>query len=389
MFKVLILLTCLALGLALGPQLAGNKGYVLIAFDSYTVEMSVTSALFVSFICFCILLFTIWLLRWLWLSFSRSTNWWGDRRKQKAISHTQQGMLAMMRGDYQHAEKLVSKAATYSSTPALNYLTAAEAAQEQGQDKKRDQYLEQATRMTNNDSAVLITQARLQIKQQNFSAALNSIEQLPAESRKQAPVRRMLLQILPELDQWQAYVELLPIAYKAQLLEDSHYQVELSRSYQALFLELANTQGADKVAAYWNAMPRKQKKSMTIAAAACQALVLSGDSAAAYQLLGDLLNKHHDPELLAVAAKLQLSDPYPLLQQLKGLLRKSPNNAALLNLIAQLYLQQQQWPEAKDYFEQSINIVASRESYQGLAESYRQLEEPQQAMDYYRQALTM
>ncbi|MGY5451251.1 heme biosynthesis HemY N-terminal domain-containing protein [Agarivorans sp. MS3-6] len=389
MFKILILLVCIAIGLSLGPQLAGNKGYVLIAFDNYTIEMSVTSAIFLSFICFCVLLLSLWLARWLWLSVSRSGNWWGQRRKQKAISNTQQGMLAMMRGDYQNAEKLVSKGASFSDAPALNYLAAAEAAQEQGQDKKRDQYLEQANKTSNNESAVLITQARLQIKQQNFQAALNSIEQLPHESIKQAPVKRMLLQILPQLSLWQRYIDLLPLAAKAELIDAAHYHSELSTSYQALFLQLANSRGSEAVAEHWNTMPRKQKKSMTIAAAACQALITSGDNTAAYQLLGDLLNKHADKELLAVAAELHLADPHPLQQQLSGLLRKHPNNTALLNLIAQLHMQQQQWQEAKKYYEESMQIAATSECYKGLAETCRQLDDPEQAIHYYRQALAI
>ncbi|MDO6764389.1 heme biosynthesis HemY N-terminal domain-containing protein [Agarivorans sp. 1_MG-2023] len=388
MFKILILLVCIAIGLALGPQLAGNKGYVLIAFDNYTIEMSVTSALFLSFICFCVLLLSLWVARWLWLSFSRSGAWWGHRRKQKAINHTQQGMLAMMRGDYQHAEKLVSKAATYSDAPALNYLTAAEAAQEQGQDKKRDKYLEQATRLTNNDSAVLITQARLQLKQQNYSAALSSIEQLPHDNLKQAAIKRMQMSIFPALGLWQRYIDLLPLANKAGLIDNQHYQSELSEAYKNLFLELANSQGSDAVATHWNGMPRKQKKQMTIAAAACRALITSGDNAAAYQLLGDLLNRNADSELLEVAAELKLSDPHPLLQQLTGLIRKHPNNADLLCLIGQLHSQQQQWSEAKERFEQSIKLAPNSLCYQGLAEVHRQLDEPEQAIHYYRQALS-
>ncbi|WP_220719874.1 heme biosynthesis HemY N-terminal domain-containing protein [Agarivorans litoreus] len=389
MVKIIVLLMCLALGLALGPQLAGNKGYVLIAFDNYTIEMSVTSALFLSFICFCVLLFSLWFARWLWLGFSRSGTWWGNRRKQKANSHTQQGMLAMMRGDYQNAEKLVSKAANLSDAPALNYLTAAEAAQEQGQDKKRDKYLEQATRITHNDAAVLITQARLQLKQQNYSAALTSIEQLPHENLKQDAVKRMLLTILPELSLWQRYIDLLPLALKAGLIDNNYYQTQLSSAYKSLFLELANSQGSEAVAQHWNGMPRKQKKQMAIAAAACRALISAGDNAAAYQLLGDLINRNLDSELLDVAGELHLSDSHPLLQQLLGLRRKHPENAALLRLIAQLHLQQQQWEEAKALFEESMKLAPSAECYQGLAEVHRQLDDPEQAIHYYRQALAI
>ncbi|WP_427982018.1 heme biosynthesis HemY N-terminal domain-containing protein [Agarivorans sp.] len=389
MVKIIILLLAIAIGLALGPQLAGNKGYVLIAFDNYTIEMSVTSALFLSFLLFCALLFSLWLARWLWLSFSRSGAWWGQRRKQKAISHTQQGMLAMMRGDYQNAEKLVSKAAGFSDAPALNYLAAAEAAQEQGQDKKRDKYLEQATRIADNDAAVLMTQARLQLKQQNYAAALNSLEQLPHDSFKQPNVKRMLLSILPALGLWQRYIDLLPSANKLGLIDQQQLQTELSHGYQQLFIELANSQGSEAVAAHWNNMPRKQKKQMSIAAAACLALIKSGDNNAAYQLLGDLINRHTDSDLLSVASQLQLSDPYPLLQQLLKLRHKHPENAELLCLIARLYAQQEQWPEAKDFYQQSIQLAPSLSSYQGLAEVHRQLNEHEQAIHYYRQALAI
>ncbi|WP_026958215.1 heme biosynthesis HemY N-terminal domain-containing protein [Aliagarivorans taiwanensis] len=387
MIKVLILLCLLALGLALGPQLAGNKGYVLIAFNDYTIEMSVTSAIFFLFILFCALVFSLWLLRIIWLSISRSGNWWGRQRRHRAQSHTQQGLMAMMKGDYQHAEKLVSKAAQHSELPALNYLTAAEAAANQGQQSKRDAYLEKASQLGDSDEAVLLTQARLQLQQGDHQAALGSLQQLPQSTIDSASAKRLLLQIYPELAMWQQYLDILPSAHKLHLIDSEQLNAERKRSYQALFDALATNDGADKVADYWNRMPRKQKKDALIAATATRALIKAGDSNGAYQLIGSLLTSSADSLLFEVASELELEDPYPLIQQLAKLEKRCGDYPPLLLALAKLYLEQQQLSEAENALSRCLETEPSTKAYQLMAEVKHQQADPEQAVEFYRKAL--
>ncbi|RKF22108.1 hypothetical protein DBZ36_00220 [Alginatibacterium sediminis] len=388
MLKLIVLLIVIGLGMALGPQLAGNKGYVLIAFDQYTVEMSVTSAIFLGFLALCALFLIIWIIRWLWRALVQSSGWWGSRQRKLAHNNTQSGMMAMMRGDYQHAEKLVSKAAVHSERPALNYLAAAEAAQELGNDKKRDAYLDQASKVAKDDKvAVVITRARLALRQGNQEQALKDLETLTDAELKQPQVKQMRAQLYQQLGHWQKLVDLLPEMHKAHLIGETEYLAQLSNAYQQLFSHMATTEGSDAVAASWNRLPRKLKKAPQIVKACCLALIEADDSRAAYQILGDLLSKNQDPELLEACAELKLSDNHHLLLQLQKLAQKHAQNPMLKELQARFLVREERWDEASTLLQSANELEETSQRLSMLALISDKQEQPELALDYYRRAL--
>ena len=107
---VLVLITLVAGGLYVGPLIAENKGYVLITWYHYTIEMTAISMVLMIFIS----LLVIWLVKeilgWFIALFSGSLSWvshFGSRKRAKAW-HS--GMLALEMQDYQGAKQQLIKA---------------------------------------------------------------------------------------------------------------------------------------------------------------------------------------------------------------------------------------------------------------------------------------
>ena len=51
MIRMILIISALIAGLVLGPEISGNKGYILISFDSYTTyETTIINAGFIALI---------------------------------------------------------------------------------------------------------------------------------------------------------------------------------------------------------------------------------------------------------------------------------------------------------------------------------------------------
>jgi HemY protein len=102
---------------------------------------------------------------------------WAKRRR--ARKQTEQALLKLAEGDYQQVEKLMAKNADHAEQPVVNYLLAAEAAQQRGDEARANQHLERATELAGDDLIpVEITRVRLQLARNENHAARHGIDKL-------------------------------------------------------------------------------------------------------------------------------------------------------------------------------------------------------------------
>ena len=130
MLKVFLLFILLIAGIVLGPMLAGHQGYVLIQTDNYNIETSVTGLVIILILGVVVLLAVEWLLRRIFRTGVHTRGWFVGRKRRRARKQTEQALLKLAEGDYQQVEKLMSKNADHAEQPVVNYLLAAEAAQQ-------------------------------------------------------------------------------------------------------------------------------------------------------------------------------------------------------------------------------------------------------------------
>ncbi|MFM4965295.1 heme biosynthesis HemY N-terminal domain-containing protein [Aeromonas bivalvium] len=384
MIRLIILVAVMVAGLAFGPEASGNKGYVMISLGNYTVESSVTSAVILAILFYGLLLAVEWLLARVFGLRRRTLGWYGSRRRRKANQQTVAATLAFAEGQYGQAEKLMVKGARNSETPLLNYLSAAKAAQARGDESRRDHYLQQAQEEhPKAELALTLTQTQLQIEQGQYESALATLESLRALNPRHPMVLDQLRQVQLARQDWPALLELIPILHKVGRLTPKE---EEALTRQAWIGRLQQGAGdADKLAAIWQAMPKKLRQDPELLLGYGRQLqALQGDQAAA-QLWLDALRKEAHPELLAELPRLRLDDYQPLLTLL-GKMQDKPGAQAAL---ARICLLAGQLDQAQQLLELELAKAPSAALCHAMGQLMDKRRLTNKANEYYRQALQL
>ncbi|MCL6409111.1 protoheme IX biogenesis protein HemY, partial [Dickeya dadantii] len=162
MLKVLLLFLILIAGVVIGPIVAGHQGYVLIQTDNYDIQTSVTGLVIMLVLFFLAFLAVEWVLRRILRTGSRTRGWFLGRKRSRARKQTKAALLKLAEGDYLQVEKLLTRNADHAEQPVVNYLLAAEAAQQRGDEFRTKQYLERAAEVADTDQLpVDITRVRI------------------------------------------------------------------------------------------------------------------------------------------------------------------------------------------------------------------------------------
>ena len=144
LFSTLLLLAA-AVGFTMLAQ--RDPGYILLSYDGWSVESSLSLFILALGVTILVSYFVLRLLFGTLHIPGRLGYWRRHRRSLRARAATNRGLLALAEGNWPKAERFLSRFAGSSDTPLLNYLGAARAAQKQGADGRRDQYLSQAFHM--------------------------------------------------------------------------------------------------------------------------------------------------------------------------------------------------------------------------------------------------
>ena len=151
-----------------------------------------------------------WVLRKLLSISSVTRGWFGQRKTKKAQRNSMLGMLALFEGNSKQAQKLLSKSAERTAAPALTYIAAARAAQQQGNYTLRDDYLKQATESQKGCRlAVGLVWAELQIEAKQFKKALLTLNELDSSFPGHKRIAKLYLDIYPPLKEWSEFIDVL------------------------------------------------------------------------------------------------------------------------------------------------------------------------------------
>lgn len=386
MIRTLLLFLLLGGAMVMGPLVAGNKGYVLIALGEYTIEMSVVSAALFGVLLYVLLLLVENLLGRLFSLHSRTRMWLHHRRRRQGQQQTLAGALALAEGRFEQAEALMLKGAGESEQPLLNYISAAEAAEAQGESERRDRYLQQAEEEHPNARLALgLIRARSQLRRNELIAAEQTLLTLQADYPQHRTVLTLLKECLLSRSQWSSLLSLLPQLQKLKLITAAEFSALQKQIYPALFAEKGNTLGKEGVLALWRELPKSLRHEPELLDALIQQLITMGAEADAEELLLESLRKHFQPALLPLAAKLQ--HPGTALTQLVEKLQSQLPETERAATMGFIYLQQKAYAQAQSALEQALQQQpTNRAVLLGLAKTMEQQRLFEKAVYYYQRA---
>ena len=379
MFKVLFLMLILLAGLVAGPYLSGKQGYVLISTSTYDIEMTIPTLIIFFVLALAIVYFTEAIISRFCRLSNNTYGWFSRRKRIKAEKQTLAGLLKMDEGDYAKAEKLIGKNAKHASEPVLNFIKAAEAAQQKGDEFSANKYLIEATKLAGNDNLVVeLARTRILLQQSKLSAARSSIDSLLLLAPYNPEVLRLATDIYLQSKAYTSLDELFgrvenKLNYSPEKLLELRHQIE-----DGLQDEKLNEEGVDGLLAWWEDQPRKRHNDIYAKIGMVKRLIAANDHSSAYDIALETVKKTE-----------KKADRLALLQQLPHLQLENDNK---LIKILEKQLVATQDPELQIAYNRALGYLNIRLNEFNLAKTYLTdvLNEPQgvKAEDFTMAAYT-
>jgi HemY protein len=268
-FGLLVVIALLA-GAVATHFLQEDPGYVVINFRGYLVEMSVPVLL--------LLILLAVALIWLIVRAFRVPRQLGEAagryRSGRAGERLTRGMIEVAEGNFAKGEKLLTRSAVKSDAPLANYLQAARAAHLLGQYERRDNWLRQAFEMTPHAaSAVLLTQAELQLDQGQYEQALATLRRLEEQVPNHSHALNLLGRLYYRLEDWEHLETLLPRLRKHGRVDGALLDRWSIRVYAE---KLGAAEDAAGVDAAWQSIPKNLRSEVRLLEARYAALIRAG-----------------------------------------------------------------------------------------------------------------
>ncbi len=394
----ILLLVVLAAGTWVGQLMVQDPGYVLIAFNETTVETSLWVMLVIGVLGF---LLAHWLLNILtnaMMPVHRLRSWRDRRNHNVSQRKTLKGLMALSEGNWVRAQRQLGQAAERSELPLINYLAAARAAHEQGDEKAADELLQKARNSTPQaEVAVGIAQAQIQLARGQLEPCLANLLKLRKLAPKNTYVMRLLKDVYANLQDWDAIAKLLPELKKTQAVRDDAL-VELERqtyinllnhSLEQLPVETDNASRHSVLDKAWQKLPRNLSGEPDLVRRYIELLISISAEPKAEQVLREMIGKQWSEQLVNLYGRIMGQDLKKQMSHAQGWLKHHPDSADLLLTLGRLSLRNQVWGQALGYFEQSFSIQPSQETLAELSRLLRHLGEADKAQDLMQQNLSV
>ncbi len=381
-FGIVVVLALIAAAVV-AQFLLQDPGYVVINFRSYIIEMSVP-VLIAGVV---LILFVAWLGVKVFRAPRRLGEAASRYRSGRAGARLTRGMIDIAEGNFAKGEKLLARTVASSDAPLLNYLQAARAAHLQGNNERRDDWLRQAYEKTPEAaSAVLLTQAELQLDQRQFEQALATLRSLQEKAPNHSHALNLLGRLYYRLEDWEQLAALLPRLRKHGRVDSALLDMWSIRVHRES-LDKAADETALTVA--WAAVPKNLRRDPELLDAWYRGLIRTGQHQKAEKDLAAELKREWQPPLVRLFGMIESDQPAKQLSRAESWLKAHPDDVELLLTTARLCLKNELWGKARSYLETVIALRPTPEAYQEYGRLLARLGEDEAAADAWRAGLSL
>ncbi len=394
-----LLLLVLVAGAWAGQMMVTDSGYVLLAYNNTTVETTLWVFLVGVFIAFILLHLIFNLIFNTRLPTGRFRHWRAIKKQQSARRNTLKGLLALSEGEWSKAQKSLTRSAENFDLPAINYLAAARAAHENGDQAGADELLKKALKSTPEASlAVSITQAQIQVSRGQLEAALANLLKLRRKQPHNKQILSLLADVSARLHDWQGVADILPDLRRSKALPPENLnRLERETLLHLLHKQKTPTAGGSTpepeqrvrhLQSVWVSMPETASSYDDVVAEYAEQLITAGDYKAVETLLRQRLETRWSETLIPLYGLIDSTKPRKLYQQAQKWLSVHEQSPGLYIALARLAAKCQLWSEAVGFYEQSLSIDPDLDTCAEFARLLQQLEQPEKAMQVMNQGIS-
>jgi HemY protein len=363
--------------------LLADRGYVLVNFRGYVVEMSVPGLVIVLVLAYLFIRSLV--------AVADAPRRWRAARERRQLewrdSDLTAGLQQMIEGNWARSERLLTQRLKHVESPLPNYLLAAHAAQLQGAADRRDQWLELAQGLSaEGATSALLTRAELQLAGGEAAAAVETLQALEQQRPEQPAAAALLARAYRALDDRAALLALLPRLGRAPL--PAAEREELARL--AVQGELGRTDlTGDRLTEVWSSLPSELRAAPVLLAERARALGRLGRGDEAERELRTALKRTWDAALVECYGEVRGPDLSKQLKQVETWLKTYPDDASLLLAAARLSLASELWGKARSYLESSLALQPTADAYALYGRLLAALGEDEQALLAFRSGLQL
>lgn len=384
----LLALLAVALGAAAAWLLGAEAGYVLIAWQGWTLESTVAG--FVLLVLGSLL--AVYALLRLFATAvrlpGRLQSYWSGRVRERAHSSFIQGLRLLAVGDYARAEVALLRRVADHEAPDLSYMAAARAAQELGAYDRRNHYLELANQTGEAAApAVLAEQTRLYAAAGEQLRALETARSFLQRFPQQLHATRLYAEALLANGEYAALHALLRERGEALAAERRGQLYGLALS--ALMQQAVADARLDSLKALWEEIDGRLAADPRVLRAYARGLVHLGAESEAVAIISKALKTRFDAELVTLFGRLDSIDPVGQLASLEQWLSQHGEEAALLLAAGRTCMRNRLWGKAKSYLDAALQAAPQPAVYQELARLAELTQRPEEALRQFREGLAL
>lgn len=390
MLKILLLFLLLIAGIVLGPLFAGRQGYVLIQTSEWNITTSVTGLVIILLVALLAILLLEWLVRRLCRTSGKVRRWFKERKHRLAQKNTNHALIKLAEGDYQQVEKWISKNADHADTPLANYLLAAEAAQQRGDNARADQHLERAAELSvDNQIPVEIARVRILMARNEAHAARHTLDRLLDVAPRHPEVLRLAEKAYIGTRAWAALLDILPSMEKSKVASKEHCQQLADQAYLGLMSQAMAEQGSEGLKRWWSQQPRKIRQETRVQTAMVNHLIACDDHDMAQTVALDGLKRHYNDSLLLTVPKINTANSEESEKLVRQLIKQRGSSPLLESTLGQLLMRRGEWQQAVTAFTNALAARPDSFDYAWLADVYDKMRRPEEAAKMRREGLLL
>lgn len=352
----LLLVVVTAVAVTLMAQ--GNASKVLVFFGQYRIDMSLNFAI----IALLLLFFVMHLTLRTWRASSqlpgKFKEYWMNRKQNALLKANTQGLIALITGDEQGAQKALNQASKTGIETDLSYLIRAMSAIQADRFDVAEDILNQEKAMVGEHShALVVLRAKVALSKQDYAGALGMLESMDPMAARLPQVQRLRMLALIGLARWQEALVQYRACVSASALTHSEKNEALIRIYSGL-CDAAGQNPNQMQDVLSNAKAAELELTGVLRVLAA-GLTRCGLITAARGMLEAGLNQQFNKELLPVYHAVAVLEPRESLPHVERLLAQQPTDLRLLELAADVCEREQLWGKAISRFE---TVYASQPS---------------------------
>ena len=373
-----------------------GDGYLLIAYGTKTIEMT----LWVAALAAALLYAAMWFVRKLMLGSVEMVRRFREiflfGSVERAQKRAATGMVDYLTGDWLEARKKLLRTLDKVEYPLANYIAAARSSFEMGDEAEADNILDKALTISNSELPVALTRARLHVQAQRYEEAINILKPIDIKMPRQAAVLDLMHHIYIAQKNWRALEDMFPAMRKAKVLSNIEFealeQLLACEKMNALSEQIKSLLVAERLPALqalWKSYARSLQKNSAVINAYAEALATHYQDQEAEVLVRKALNNQWYDPLVNLYGRLQVKEIHSQVRTLETWLKHRPQDATLLRSMGRVMLRNQQWELARDYFQRSMNLQASVETTMEMARLMEKMGDHKKSSDLYQQGLLL